>query len=104
MTKWKIIFGWILIMMLLVPGIVFSQNTGNETMTAQAQQEEEGEKVIHPGPQSIKEQTAIYVFLIWTWSIIIVLIYVLRKKIIEADRLHNLAYFDSPKGKPFRKP
>ncbi len=103
MTNWKIIFGWTLIMMLLVQGIVFSQNTGNETMPAQARQEEDAEK-IHPGPQSIKEQTAIYVFLIWTWSIIIVLIYILRKKIIEADRLHNLAYFDSPKGKPFRKP
>lgn len=104
MTKLRVLSGCILIILLLMPGIGLSQDTGNETIPAQAQQEETTEKAIHPGPQDIKEQTAIYVFLIWIWSIIIVLIYVLRKKIMEADRLHKLAYFDSPKGKPFRKP
>jgi hypothetical protein len=104
MTKLMILSGWILIVLLLIPGAVLSQDTGSEAMPAQAQQEEDAEKAIHPGPQDIKEQTAIYVFLIWIWSIIIVLIYILRKKIMEADRLHKLAYFDSPKGKPFRKP
>jgi hypothetical protein len=104
MTKLRILSGCILIVLLLMLGIGLSQDTGNETIPAQAQQEETTEKAIHPGPQNIKEQTAICIFIIWIWSIIIVLIYILRKKIIEADRLHNLAYFDSPKGKPFREP
>lgn len=104
MTKLRILSGCILIGLLLTLGIGLSQETSNENMPGQAQQEETAETAIHPGPQDIKERTAIYVFLIWIWSIIIVLIYILRKKIMEADRLHKLAYFDSPKGKPFRKP
>ena len=104
MTKLRILSGWILIVLLLIPGVALSQDTSSEAIPAQAQQEETAETAIHPSPQDIKERTAIYVFLIWIWSIIIVLIYVLRKKIMEADRLHKLAYFDSPKGKPFRKP
>ena len=54
----------------------------------------------HPGPKDIKEQVAIYVFLGWLWLSILVLIYVLRLKIRESDRLNNFAYFDTDKKSP----
>ncbi len=62
-------------------------------------QEAEPEKP-HPGPKDIKEQVAIYVFLGWLWLSILVLIYVLRLKIRESDRLNNFAYFDTDKKTP----
>ncbi len=54
----------------------------------------------HPGPKDIKEQVAIYVFLGWLWLSILVLIYLLRLKIRESDRLNNFAYFDTDKKTP----
>jgi hypothetical protein len=54
------------------------------------------EKII-PSPANIKEATGIYVFLAWMWLSIIVLIYFLRLKIKEVDRLHMLGYFSEKK-------
>jgi hypothetical protein len=56
----------------------------------------EPEKIV-PGPQNIKERTAIYVFLGWMWVSIAVLVYVLRLKIKEADRLYFSRYFSPEK-------
>jgi len=57
----------------------------------------EPEKII-PGPQNIKERTAILVFLGWMWASIAVLVYLLRLKIKEVDHLHRTRYF-SPRRK-----
>jgi hypothetical protein len=54
-------------------------------------------EIRHPGPQNITEKIAIYVFLGWLWLSILVLIYFLRLKIKESDRLHDFAYFDTDK-------
>ena len=54
----------------------------------------------HPGPQNITERVAIYVFLGWLWLSILVLIYALRLKIRESDRLLDFAYFDTDKKIP----
>ncbi len=59
-------------------------------------QEAEAER-IPPGPKDITERIATYVFLGWLWLSILVLIYALRLKIRESDRLHDLAYFDTDK-------
>lgn len=48
---------------------------------------------IVPSPQNIRESTAIYVFLGWMWLSIGVLIYLLRLKIKEIDRLHFSRYY-----------
>jgi len=56
----------------------------------------EPEKII-PGPQNIKERTAIFVFLGWMWVSIAVLIYVLQLKIKETDRLYFSRYFSPEK-------
>lgn len=52
---------------------------------------------IQPGPQDIVEKVGIYVFLVWIWISIVVLIYFLRLKVKEADRLYELKYYDSYK-------
>ncbi len=62
----------------------------------QVRQEEQEEKII-PSPQNIKEQTGIYVFVAWMWIAIVVLIYILRLKIKEVDRLHKLRFLSVKK-------
>ena len=64
----------------------------------QAEKEKEPEKII-PSPRNIKESTAIYVFLAWLWVGIFVLIYILRLKIKEVDRLHKIKFFSAKREK-----
>lgn len=67
--------------------------------TASAPQVEQPPDKIHPAPQNIKEKIGIYVFLGWLWLSILVLIYFLRLKIQEADRLYELGFFPSSNDK-----
>jgi len=60
----------------------------------QVEKEQEPEKII-PSPKDIKESTAIHVFLVWMWVAIIVLIYILRLKIKEVDRLNKIKFFSA---------
>lgn len=57
---------------------------------------EESEKIVS-SPQNIKESTAIYVFIGWLWASIFVLIYLLRQKIKETDRLYSMNFFSPAK-------
>lgn len=57
---------------------------------------ENAEKII-PSPKNIREKIGIYVFLGWMWLSIFVLIYVLRQKIKEVDRLFLLKFFSDEK-------
>jgi len=59
---------------------------------------EEGQDVIEPAPKDIKEAVGIYVFLGWFWLSIFVLIYILRQKIKEVDRIYRLKFFTSGKN------
>ena len=52
---------------------------------------------IVPAPQNIRESTGIYVFLAGIWLSVGVLIYLLRLKIKETDRLLEAGYFSSDK-------
>ncbi len=54
-------------------------------------------ETIVPGPKDIKQATAIYVFLGWIWLSIGILIFFIRMKIKEVDRLHLLGYFSEDK-------
>jgi hypothetical protein len=47
--------------------------------------------------QNIKESSRTYVFLGWMWLSIAVLIYFLRLKIKEADRLYDIRFFSRDK-------
>jgi hypothetical protein len=62
----------------------------------QVRQEEQEEKII-PSPQNIKESTGIYVFVAWMWIAIFVLIYILRLKIREVDRLLQIRFLSAKK-------
>jgi hypothetical protein len=55
------------------------------------------EEVIVPAPKDQKEAIGIYIFLVWIWLSIFVLIYVLRLKVIETDRIHQLKFFPEDK-------
>ena len=48
-------------------------------------------------PQNIKETTGIYVFLAWMWISIVILLYIVRQKVKEEDRLHHLKFFSDEK-------
>ncbi len=60
------------------------------------QDESEFETIV-PGPKDVKQATAIYVFLGWIWLSIGILIFFLRLKIKEVDRLHRLGFFSEDK-------
>ena len=50
---------------------------------------------VHPGPKNITEKVEICVFLAWVWGVIFLLIFVLRHKIKEMDRLYEIKYFSN---------
>ncbi len=62
----------------------------------QSQVEKKAEKIV-ASPRNIKEATRIYVFVGWMWLAIFVLLYFLRLKIREADRLYAIKYFSAKK-------
>jgi hypothetical protein len=61
-----------------------------------SQEKDEPEKIIG-APQDIKQNTGILVFVAWMWISVFVLIYFLRLKIKEADRLYRLRFFSAKK-------
>jgi len=62
-------------------------------------QESETDIIISSGPKDIKEKTGILFFLGWVWLSIFVLIYFLRQKIKETDRLYQSGYYSDGKDK-----
>lgn len=81
----------LLLLVFLIPHSVYAQQ---EIKTGP---QNELKSVIHPGPQNIVEKIGIYVFLAWIWISIVVLTYFLRLKVKEADRLHELKFYDAHK-------
>jgi hypothetical protein len=73
----------------------FGRQEPAKEQTAALQEKKAPEKVI-PAPKDIKERTGILVFMGWLWAAIFVLIYILRLKVKEADRLYRAKYFDAP--------
>jgi hypothetical protein len=89
----------VLFLFLLVsfgPLLNSAQQTVEEPQTDTARSEEESEKIV-ASPQNIKEETGIFVFIGWMWLSIFVLVFFLRLKIREADRLFRLKFFSGEK-------
>ena len=59
---------------------------------------DETQQEIRPAPKDIKEAVGIYVFLGWIWISIFVLVFILRQKIKETDRIYRLKFFSSDKS------
>ncbi len=64
-----------------------------EKIESSAPQQEEAPDKIVGAPQNIKQKTGIWVFVAWIWISVFVLIYFLRLKIAEADRLHRIRFY-----------
>jgi preprotein translocase subunit Sec63 len=74
----------------------FAQQAAQKVEEEKAQVKDDQQKII-PSAKNIKESTGIYVFLAWMWIAIAVLIYILRLKIREVDRLHRLRFLSAKK-------
>lgn len=83
----------LLAFILLCVAFILAQEAVPEVKNQEAQIKEG--KTIMPSPKDIKEKIAIYVFVGWLWLSIIVLIFILRAKIREVDRLHNIKFFSN---------
>ena len=55
---------------------------------------------LHPAPQTIREKWGIRAFLAWLWFTTGVLLYLLRRMIREADRVHGLGYSTAKSARP----
>jgi hypothetical protein len=79
-----------------IPEFNYAQQAAQEKQEEKIQ-DKGGEQKIIPSPQNIKESTGIYVFVAWMWLAIFVLIYILRLKIREVDRLYMLRFLSYKK-------
>ncbi|MGD2245962.1 MAG: hypothetical protein PVI11_05375 [Candidatus Aminicenantes bacterium] len=100
MSKKNRLFAWLAILISLHS--LFFVVAGFAQQVIQAEKNEitqEGEiqDKITPGPQNIKESAGIFVFVAWMWLAIFVLIYVLRLKVKEVDRLFEIRYLSGKK-------
>ena len=86
-----------LIFFLITPIFPCSLSQQPQVNTSPEIQQEKPPEKIHPAPQNIKEKIGLLVFLGWLWLSIFVLIYFLRLKIQEADRLYELEFYSPPK-------
>jgi hypothetical protein len=68
-----------------------------QAQTSTHQEKEEPEKIVG-APQDAKQKTGILVFVAWMWISVFVIIYFLRLKIKEADRLHRLRFYSAKKS------
>ena len=85
-----LLFSWF-----FAPPSQAQEETGKEKVGG-IQADEEPEKVVG-APRDIKEKTGIIVFVVWIWLSILVLVYFLRLKIKETDRLYLLRFISSEK-------
>lgn len=100
--KKRLVIGIVLLCFasVLLPGKAFSPQA-EKSLAAPPPNSDVQSKEVSPGPQNIKEKIGIYVFIAWLWGAIFVLIYFLKLKIIEADRLCLFRFFQhQDKEKP----
>lgn len=98
MMKQRVSLLVLLAFVLLCAASVLAQEAVSEERI-QEDQVKQGKTII-PSAKDIKERTAIYVFVGWMWLSIIVLIFILRAKIREVDRLHLIKFFSNQDRRP----
>jgi len=96
---------WAVLAALLLPwtaaaaGDSQEESPGLQAKPAPAKPKVRTEDIV-PGPKDIRERSAVIVFLFWMWFSIAVLLYVLRLKVREVDRLSSL---EKPPAHPATK-
>jgi hypothetical protein len=73
------------------------QQDAEQAEMSDPQEKQEPEKIVG-APQDARQKTGIWVFVVWMWISIIVVIYFLRLKIKEIDRLYSLRFFSAKKN------
>lgn len=91
-------FVFLLIFSFIISSPLFCFSQDPKINTSPEAQQERQQETIHPAPANIKQQVGVLVFLGWLWLSILVLIYFLRLKIQEADRLYELEFYSQPKS------
>ena len=89
----------ILTLAVVLPAFLSAQNPAPAKTAAKVKAPPVPE-IIHPAYASLKEKTAVLVFLAWLWLIVGILVWLLRMKIREADRVHGLKFYPAPKDAP----
>ena len=92
----RLAFFIFLIVGFFLPVFSLARQEAPPVKTPEMQAPAQSEKSV-AAPQNIKEASRIYVFLGWMWVSIVVLIYFLRLKIREADRLYRIKFFSPAK-------
>jgi hypothetical protein len=90
-------FFFLLLLAWVGTAICLGQQDTEQAVSSVPQEKQEPEK-IDSAPQDAKQKTGVLVFVAWMWISIIVLIYFLRLKIKEADRLYRLRFFSAKKN------
>ena len=76
--------------------LCLGQEDAERSVQIDSQEEQAPEKIVG-APQDVKQKMGIWVFVGWMWISIVVLVYFLRLKIKEADRLYSLRFFSAKK-------
>lgn len=99
-SKRRGFFLFLLFLLFLLPWIGISPCHSQQAMVEKGvstpQKEVPPEKIVG-APQDIKQKTGIWVFVVWMWAAVFVLIYFIRLKIEETDRLYSLRFFSAKK-------
>ncbi len=74
-----------------------AQQDMTQAQTSTPQEKQEPEKIVG-APQDAKQKTGIWVFVVWMWISVFVIIYFLRLKIKEADRLYRVRFYSAKKN------
>jgi hypothetical protein len=93
-----------LLLLILSPALIFSSsvesfNPEMQTTDPISPQENEISDKVNSGPRDIQEKMGVLFFLGWVWVSIFVLIYFLRQKIKEEDRLFLSGFYSDGKEK-----
>ncbi len=86
------IFICFLMIIILIPSVLQSVSFQGVTKQEVIKENKEESKEVQVGPQDIQEKTSVYFFLGWMWFSIGILVYFLRMKIKELDRLTSYGY------------
>lgn len=92
-----VVFCFLFLILWLGTSICPAEQPVDQVQTVTPEEKEEPEKIIG-APQDIKQRTGILVFVIWMWISVFVLIYFLRLKIKEADRLYRFRFYSVKKN------
>jgi hypothetical protein len=96
LTVWSVLLATALGTAVLCPIVLSAQDLPKEGTQA-APQPAKAEEV-RPAPMTPKERVGLYVFLGWLWLSIGFLLFFLRQKVREADRVFRTGLYGIPGG------